>query len=201
MRKGFTLIELLVVIAIIAILAGILFPVFARARAKAKQTQCLNNVKQLQLGMIMYASDYDGCNPSSDANTLTGALAWQLAIQPYVKNWDIVLCPDDNLPFDVAGTVNPVRRSGYGMNLWMSGMPESYIVYPVNAMGIMDAKVGSIDALADLPIPPRHNDGSNISFVDGHAKWMKTQSVPDPANQDPATQAGIDSKKFWQGID
>ena len=197
MRKGFTLIELLVVIAIIAILAGILFPVFARARAKAKQTQCLNNVKQLQLGMIMYASDYDGCNPSSDGVTPPNTLAWQLAIQPYVKNWDIVLCPDDNAPFAVAGTGTPARKSSYGMNLWVSGKSETYILYPVNTMGIMDAIVGSINELADLPIPPRHNDGSNISFVDGHTKWMKTQLVPDPASQ----ADGSDSKKFWQGID
>ena len=62
-KSGFTLIELLVVIAIIAILAAILFPVFARAREKAKQTQCLSNVKQIGLGLMMYTSDYDDCMP------------------------------------------------------------------------------------------------------------------------------------------
>ena len=59
MRRGFTLIELLVVIAIIAILAAILFPVFARAREKARQTSCLSNIKQITLGALMYLSDYD----------------------------------------------------------------------------------------------------------------------------------------------
>jgi len=63
MRKGFTLIELLVVIAIIAILAAILFPVFARAREKARQTSCLSNVKELGLGLMMYVQDYDECFP------------------------------------------------------------------------------------------------------------------------------------------
>ena len=63
-RRGFTLIELLVVIAIIAILAAILFPVFAKAREKARQTSCLSNVKQLGLGLMMYAQDYDEKLPS-----------------------------------------------------------------------------------------------------------------------------------------
>ena len=63
MRRGFTLIELLVVIAIIAVLAAMLFPVFARARAKARQAQCLSNQKQLALALSMYAGDYDGMMP------------------------------------------------------------------------------------------------------------------------------------------
>ena len=64
-RNGFTLIELLVVIAIIAILAAILFPVFAQAREKARQTQCLSNLRQIGTSIIMYATDYDGCFPSN----------------------------------------------------------------------------------------------------------------------------------------
>jgi prepilin-type N-terminal cleavage/methylation domain-containing protein len=62
-RKGFTLIELLVVIAIIAILAAILFPVFARAREKARQTSCVSNLKQVALASLMYTQDYDECPP------------------------------------------------------------------------------------------------------------------------------------------
>lgn len=65
-EKGFTLIELLVVIAIIAILAAILFPVFARAREKARQTSCLSNLKQLALGVLMYTQDYDEILPTAD---------------------------------------------------------------------------------------------------------------------------------------
>ena len=75
MRRGFTLIELLVVIAIIAILAAILFPVFARAREKARQTACLNNVKQLSLAVMQYTQDYDeilpACTTPATRQTIT----------------------------------------------------------------------------------------------------------------------------------
>jgi len=97
--KGFTLIELLVVIAIIAILAAILFPVFARAREKARQSACLSNMKQLGLGMLMYAQDYDerlgresfyyyGTSVSPYARAWFGDY-----IQPYVKNRQLLECP------------------------------------------------------------------------------------------------------------
>ena len=94
-RKGFTLIELLVVIAIIAILAAILFPVFARARAKARQASCLSNVKQLALGFLQYSSDHDSCFGAWP--TLCwgqGAYPpWHIQIMPYVKNKQIFECP------------------------------------------------------------------------------------------------------------
>ena len=91
MRRGFTLIELLVVIAIIAILAAILFPVFARAREKARQTSCLNNLKQIGIAVNMYIQDYDGTYPAGfpmgDATCVTGFL------NPYIKNSQVWLCP------------------------------------------------------------------------------------------------------------
>jgi prepilin-type N-terminal cleavage/methylation domain-containing protein/prepilin-type processing-associated H-X9-DG protein len=116
-RCGFTLIELLVVIAIIAILAAILFPVFAQARAKARGISCLSNVRQLTLGMNMYTQDYDETYPqwhwdtsynggtgiyqpgnipaaTNDATTL-----WFNAIYPYVKNAQLYNCPDNNYNF------------------------------------------------------------------------------------------------------
>jgi prepilin-type N-terminal cleavage/methylation domain-containing protein/prepilin-type processing-associated H-X9-DG protein len=98
-RGGFTLIELLVVIAIIAILAAILFPVFAKAREKARMTSCLNNLKQLGLGMLQYSQDYDEKNvitwvgaPNYSQNGV--AYKWMDEIQPYVKNTQISTCPD-----------------------------------------------------------------------------------------------------------
>ncbi len=89
---GFTLIELLVVIAIIALLAAILFPVFARAREKARQTSCASNLKQLSLGFAMYAQDYD-----EHYYTVAGTYAagWAQPLYGYVKNTQIYTCPDD----------------------------------------------------------------------------------------------------------
>ena len=96
-RNGFTLIELLVVIAIIAILAAILFPVFAKAREKAKQASCTSNIKQLMLGLLMYANDYDerlptyywGEGQAGNASSCT----WWGSTYPYVKNIQIFACP------------------------------------------------------------------------------------------------------------
>ncbi len=106
-RKGFTLIELLVVIAIIAILAAILFPVFARAKAKAQETQCLNNVKQLGLAVLTYCSDWDNKTPlqwSQPTSSDPILDVWQ-SLASYIKTMDILQCPVAPNTVDMTGAL------------------------------------------------------------------------------------------------
>ena len=106
-RIAFTLIELLVVIAIIALLAAILFPVFAQARAKARQTACLSNEKQIGLGFIQYMQDYDEATPIWIAGN--GEIrndGWAGRIYPYVKNKQVFHCPDDGGVINVSYMLN-----------------------------------------------------------------------------------------------
>lgn len=128
-RKAFTLIELLVVIAIIAILAAILFPVFAQAREKARQTSCLSNGKQIGTAFLMYTSDYDEYLPLTTFPLPSNS--WTDQCQPYIKNRQVYRCPSDRsqnwaTPQSTPASIldpNPpvVRRSSYFLNAWMAG--------------------------------------------------------------------------------
>jgi prepilin-type N-terminal cleavage/methylation domain-containing protein/prepilin-type processing-associated H-X9-DG protein len=204
-RNGFTLIELLVVIAIIAILAAILFPVFAQAREKARQTSCLSNLKQLGTGFLMYSQDYDElvC-PPFNGQTGANAFTWDRLMQPYVKNWTLVQCPSDGASTrPTASFVGfPLRRS-YTMPSHLGWEWSPNRVFVVN--------------LAQIPFPAltlqlferngcnsatnwnacsvsdgsnewayRHHDMSNVVYMDGHAKSHRG----DPARQKYAILPG-----------
>ncbi|MFN4032940.1 MAG: DUF1559 domain-containing protein [Fimbriimonadales bacterium] len=137
MRKfGFTLIELLVVIAIIAVLAAILFPVFAQAREKARQMQCMSNCRQIGLAFRMYTDDHDGYFPMSyHAADNSGVFAWTHRVQPYIKSRDIYRCPSDHSkhwdgdyesPIPFVGR-NRRRLTSYYYNSWFrESKPYAY---------------------------------------------------------------------------
>src|SRR5690606_27636072 len=120
-RFGFTLIELLVVIAIISILAAILFPVFARARDSARRASCMNNMKQIGLGLMQYAQDYDERYPRQTSGTESNYVVWDYSaptseenwiksIYPYVKSWQLFRC-SSSTPYPVADASQPVGDS------------------------------------------------------------------------------------------
>lgn len=147
--SAFTLIELLVVIAIIAILAAILFPVFAQARDKARAASCLSNTKQMGLGITMYAQDYDETYPqaywyANDLNGANGYNQWSGLIQPYVKNVGIFVCPSDpnkGLRPTNPGLDNQAPRISYVANA---------AVLPRKRRSIDPANVASVAAV-DFP--------------------------------------------------
>ncbi len=185
MRRGFTLIELLVVIAIIAILAAILFPVFARAREKARQTSCLSNLKEIELAAHMYKQDYDERNVydrMSTTNPATpngpyvspycGTNYWYVDIlEPYIKNRQIWMCPSDPGPRICVGFPD----HSYEPNTEMIGVKDAKVKDPTGTIHFIDAKLNSRAHYSDPGSyihQANHNDGWNIAFADWHAKWM-----------------------------
>ena len=192
-ERGFTLIELLVVIAIIAILAAILFPVFARARENARKSNCQSNLKQIGTAVMMYAQDYEETMPVR----WNGKIDWQQAIDPYVKNTGVRICPSTKdysygynqdfisgkamaqiaAPADtlLACDVGKVNRSDGSVSydghvnrpsLWGAGGPTP----PADEINGLP---GSDPAYYQRP-RPIHTDGCNVVWCDGHVKWMKT---------------------------
>ena len=211
-RSGFTLIELLVVIAIIAILAAILFPVFARARAKAQQTSCLNNVKELSLSTLMYCSDYDSKSPPEyQAGPPTNGWGGGTGgcIYPYVKNPQIFLCPSDpKIPPAGTGSASYVNGAcSYAMN-FNPAQPLSldHYVYPAQRMLIGEFNdpgrfgFGGVDPNGSATfVATWHQSGANVSYTDGHAAWILQTAVP--AYCGTAAACSSASCWFWNGLD
>jgi prepilin-type N-terminal cleavage/methylation domain-containing protein/prepilin-type processing-associated H-X9-DG protein len=203
-RRGFTLIELLVVIAIIAILAAILFPVFARAREKARQTSCLSNVKQIMLGTLMYIQDYDERSLSScNGVGLPNRQNWDSLIDPYIKNAQIRRCPSDQDVYWGYGHSHNV----FGYNT--TSLAMSKCTHPAQTIYFADSATdattwATFHAEPDTmhtgggfvlrypgqdplvcgggccgaqTLNARHNGQCNIAFADGHAKCMKPSAA------------------------
>ena len=202
MRKGFTLIELLVVIAIIAILAAILFPVFARAREKARQTSCLSNVKQLGLSVSMYTQDYDETLVPSRGKTGAGSwCVWTVYTEPYRKNDQLLLCPTSRGKYGWGNCDYGLNRETF-KEVSYGGPPGALadVEYPAETVAIADSSTTGSTAdgwtysyswrcgathAPERFVPQRHNGGANFSFVDGHAKWHTVQLDPNSTYTGP----------------
>ncbi len=192
MRKGFTLIELLVVIAIIAILAAILFPVFAKAREKARQASCLSNLKQVSLAQIMYIQDYDEMLPyaynwDGSWGTPTWPVYWYEIIQPYMKNVQALKCPSAS---SSAGTITdfgrcqqhlPYRQPYASMSLGTFKRPAEVNMfcdaYPTAGWNWMYTYCPICSPTLTNSISNRHNNGANMAFFDGHCKWLSWTTI------------------------
>jgi prepilin-type N-terminal cleavage/methylation domain-containing protein len=174
--NAFTLIELLVAVAIIAILAAILFPVFAQAREKARQTACASNMRQMGLAVQMYLQDYDERFPlAATAPTPTTFLNWHHLVDPYVKNKQIWVCPSANLPTrNIFGDL--VCHYGYNAYYLNEGVVTANIFTLNNAPGVALAAV-SVPTQCVLLVDTRGIDGKQ---PDNHlSTYILPPSQPD----------------------
>ncbi len=186
-KGAFTLIELLVVIAIIAILAAILFPVFARARENARRSSCQSNEKQIGIAVMQYLQDYDEKYPVQN-EAATPPYLWFTPLQPYIKSTQVFRCPSCS---DAAHNSNSTTT------------PSDYVANGFFARGYAQAQFQSVaeqimateraDGATDIDYHPwdpaefqshiaitRHLDGANYLFADGHVKWLKWERTLSP---------------------
>jgi prepilin-type N-terminal cleavage/methylation domain-containing protein/prepilin-type processing-associated H-X9-DG protein len=210
-RRGFTLIELLVVIAIIAILAAVLFPVFAQAREKARQAGCLNNLKQLGMALTQYTQDYDETYPCGRYRAVIGgrrvAVLGPDHVFAYVRSAAVYQCPSEPQAHDWDLFINEPPASGgcFGGRLGVSAGNFRWQSYPLNRHLVMSPPVN----VSELPRPsetgaffdgypectgnppespysmiarpgraPRHQEGINACYADGHVKHQKARWSP-----------------------
>jgi prepilin-type N-terminal cleavage/methylation domain-containing protein len=221
-KSGFTLIELLVVIAIIAILAAILFPVFARAREAARKAKCLNNLKQCAQALKMYADDYDGTMPTSKVGNIASAdfcclaattggiyppngnikTTWPQLLYDHMKSADVVICPSDSVTKNANGNI----AAGTVLSYWYK--PANDIAWTNTALN--KQKMGDYgyesDQVAFMEYKGWHFGDSqglkatvqiNCSFIDTHVETVvipgQTNGTGGPAGGGPTY---IDQTKY-----
>lgn len=195
-NKGFTLIELLVVIAIISILAAILFPVFARARENARRASCQSNLKQIALGVLMYAQDYDEKLPSqAQSNAVYG---WANAMQPYLKSAQIFQCPSE----PTAQVANPLSHpsdqnwTDYWINASAAGISDAQFVSPALTVLLGDG---------DANTHPQSSYGSStryyvtagaVNTITSPGYCTTTLTTPVNATTDPGASRHLDGGNY-----
>ena len=218
-RSAFTLIELLVVIAIIAILAAILFPVFAQAREKARSISCLSNTRQYSMATLMYVQDYDETFPTSAwydaANFCVATYYWE--VDPYVKNKQVPQCPTEPKATRLADLVgypcaNSPEFTSYNVNLAIF-LPSGFPPYPAAlSLGALPQPSSSIMAYdgntamgvsAEIPeislVQGRHSENANANYADGHSKAIHAKFTGNTYQQFTVAGPGVTLKEYLIG--
>ncbi len=205
-RRGsaaaFTLIELLVVIAIIAILAGLLMPSLLRAKAKAKEIQCLNRQRQLGISALMYADDFNSQFPPLSRSRSSN---WIVRLKPYYQNDKIVQCPTAGFRerYDYSYLINGWNDwfrlhlseedfERFESGFWPLGMNRDHVLEPSNTLLFGEKKKDSVHVHVDffqgtgndieMIDRERHQGGSNFTFVDGSVRRLKGLESLRPEN-------------------
>ena len=196
-KRNFTLIELLVVIAIIAILASMLLPALSQAKEKAKKMGCQSNLRQMPIAVFMYTDDYDSSMPCggfwncNEANSWP-AMRWYIQLDSYLGNREIYKCPGSNhtggwnrpAEWDDAiisysrtswTSCRPWPRPGHKLSEWEDVARSLMVVEAAHRDdgGVKDDST----AWADGGNKARHSGGSNLSFMDGHVSWKRSQNI------------------------
>ena len=178
-HRTFTLVEFIVVVAIIGILWAILFPVFQRPHHHGGRiSSCQSNLKQIGLGFLQYAQDYDDEKFPPVANARAGY--WAGSLQPYVKSWQIFQCPSD--------PNHKPKTTDYYYNARLAQLESGQITSPASTILAGEGTGDQLPLyhLSQLPDAwrtsenspaTRHSDVANYLFADGHAKWLKPEKI------------------------